>query len=117
MFYRSRKASIYRVLSNQSGSVARSISIHGGVLHAEVMPISRNNKLVVNSHVKSSSYVGDLSTRELCYKSLISKRDNNRHSYFLLSTFSDLTIHNRDQEFKVHQLVICGLSEYFSRLY
>ncbi|KAL1979195.1 hypothetical protein VTN96DRAFT_6523 [Rasamsonia emersonii] len=38
-------------------------------------------------------------------------------SYFLSSRFSDLTIYTEDQEFKVHRLVVCGRSEYFSRLF
>ncbi|CRG90850.1 hypothetical protein PISL3812_07896 [Talaromyces islandicus] len=38
-------------------------------------------------------------------------------SYLLSGQFSDLTIRTIDQEFKVHRLVVCGQSEYFSRLY
>ncbi|KUL81280.1 hypothetical protein ZTR_10828, partial [Talaromyces verruculosus] len=38
-------------------------------------------------------------------------------SYLLSAQFSDLTIRTIDQEFKVHRLVVCGQSEYFSRLY
>ncbi|KAL2864416.1 BTB/POZ protein [Aspergillus lucknowensis] len=37
--------------------------------------------------------------------------------YFHASTFSDLTIVTRDQKFEVHKLIICGQSEYFSRLF
>ncbi|PYI17275.1 BTB/POZ domain protein [Aspergillus violaceofuscus CBS 115571] len=37
--------------------------------------------------------------------------------YYASSKFSDLTIHTLDQDLKVHRLVVCGQSEYFSRLY
>lgn len=37
-------------------------------------------------------------------------------SYFVSSKFSDITIRTKLQEFKVHRLVICGQSEYFSLL-
>ncbi|OJZ80027.1 hypothetical protein ASPFODRAFT_38456 [Aspergillus luchuensis CBS 106.47] len=66
------------------------------------MSTSGNDKLIANSHDKSRIYAGDLSA--------------SIKSYFLSSAFSDLTIHTKDQEFKVHRLVICGQSEYFSRL-
>ncbi|RAL03460.1 BTB/POZ domain-containing protein [Aspergillus ibericus CBS 121593] len=38
-------------------------------------------------------------------------------SYFLSGEFSDLTICTVDREIKVHRLVVCGQSEFFSRLY
>ncbi|PLB47857.1 hypothetical protein P170DRAFT_465392 [Aspergillus steynii IBT 23096] len=57
----------------------------------------------MGGHDKSTTYTGDLSA--------------SLKSCFLSSAFSDLTIHTKDQEFKVHRLVICGQSEYFSRLY
>ncbi|EED15811.1 BTB/POZ domain protein [Talaromyces stipitatus ATCC 10500] len=38
-------------------------------------------------------------------------------SYILSAQFADLTIRTVDQEFKFHRLVVCGQSEYFSRLY
>ncbi|PYI05223.1 hypothetical protein BO78DRAFT_447876 [Aspergillus sclerotiicarbonarius CBS 121057] len=38
-------------------------------------------------------------------------------SYFFSGEFSDLTICTVDQEFKVHRVVVCGQSEFFSRLY
>ncbi|OJJ42337.1 hypothetical protein ASPZODRAFT_162257, partial [Penicilliopsis zonata CBS 506.65] len=37
--------------------------------------------------------------------------------FFVSGQFSDLTIHSTDQEFKVHRLVVCGQSEYFSLLF
>ncbi|KAL3474861.1 BTB/POZ protein [Aspergillus californicus] len=37
--------------------------------------------------------------------------------YFHTSTFSDLTIVTRDQKFEVHKLIVCGQSEFFSRLF
>ncbi|KAB8263878.1 BTB/POZ protein [Aspergillus pseudonomiae] len=37
--------------------------------------------------------------------------------FFVSSDFSDLTICTADQEFKVHRLVVCGQSAYFSRLF
>ncbi|RAL15393.1 uncharacterized protein BO97DRAFT_440806 [Aspergillus homomorphus CBS 101889] len=37
--------------------------------------------------------------------------------YYVSSEFSDLTVHTKIQEFKVHRLVVCGQSEFFSRLY
>ncbi|OOF96480.1 hypothetical protein ASPCADRAFT_4523 [Aspergillus carbonarius ITEM 5010] len=38
-------------------------------------------------------------------------------SYFSSGEFSDLTICTINQEFKVHRLVVCGQSEYFSRMF
>ncbi|KAE8368636.1 BTB/POZ protein [Aspergillus caelatus] len=37
--------------------------------------------------------------------------------FFISSDFSDLTICTADQEFKVHRLIVCGQSAYFSRLF
>ncbi|KAL4912601.1 BTB/POZ protein [Aspergillus aurantiobrunneus] len=37
--------------------------------------------------------------------------------YFHASTFSDLTIVTRDQKFEVHKVIVCGQSEFFSRLF
>ncbi|PYH45460.1 BTB/POZ domain protein [Aspergillus saccharolyticus JOP 1030-1] len=36
--------------------------------------------------------------------------------YYSSSEFSDLIVHTSDQDFKVHRLVVCGQSGYFSRL-
>ncbi|KAL4777963.1 hypothetical protein BJX76DRAFT_363185 [Aspergillus varians] len=37
--------------------------------------------------------------------------------YFHASTFSDMTIVTKDQKFDVHRLIVCGQSEFFSRLF
>ncbi|KAB8249751.1 BTB/POZ protein [Aspergillus flavus] len=37
--------------------------------------------------------------------------------FFISSDFSDMTICTADQEFKVHRLIVCGQSAYFSRLF
>ncbi|EAW06333.1 BTB/POZ domain protein [Aspergillus clavatus NRRL 1] len=37
--------------------------------------------------------------------------------FFRSSIFSDLKIISKDQEFKVHRLIICGQSAYFARLF
>lgn len=46
-----------------------------------------------------------------------SHQSTNKNSYFLSSKFSDLTVSTEDAEFKVHKMVLCGRSEYFSRLF
>ncbi|KAJ9194390.1 hypothetical protein DTO164E3_5368 [Paecilomyces variotii] len=38
-------------------------------------------------------------------------------SFFASSTFSDLTIVTKDQEFKVHKLIVCSQSGFFARLF
>ncbi|KAJ9306773.1 hypothetical protein DTO217A2_3760 [Paecilomyces variotii] len=38
-------------------------------------------------------------------------------SFFASSTFSDLTIITKDQEFKVHKLIVCSQSGFFARLF
>ncbi|KAJ9216760.1 hypothetical protein DTO166G4_1606 [Paecilomyces variotii] len=38
-------------------------------------------------------------------------------SFFVSSTFSDLTIVTKDQEFKVHKLILCAQSGFFTRLF
>ncbi|KLJ07494.1 hypothetical protein EMPG_17010 [Blastomyces silverae] len=38
-------------------------------------------------------------------------------SFFISSTFTDFTIQVADEEFKVHKLIICGQSEFFSRMF
>ncbi|PYI33038.1 POZ domain-containing protein [Aspergillus indologenus CBS 114.80] len=38
-------------------------------------------------------------------------------NYYSSSEFSDLTVHTLDQDFQVHRVVVCGQSEYFSRLF
>ena len=40
-----------------------------------------------------------------------------KYSFFNSPHFSDLTVKVDDTEFKVHKVILCSRSEYFSRLY
>jgi hypothetical protein len=39
----------------------------------------------------------------------------NNFSYFRSSKYSDLVIHCEDQKFKVHKVIVCGQSSFFSK--
>ncbi|KMU74568.1 hypothetical protein CISG_04275 [Coccidioides immitis RMSCC 3703] len=45
------------------------------------------------------------------------KENLKRYGYGLNSQFADLTIRVADEEFKVHKVVVCGQSEFFSRMF
>ncbi|CRG91090.1 hypothetical protein PISL3812_08138 [Talaromyces islandicus] len=71
---------------------------------AEILPEMDNNQLdkaVIKP--EDAGNRGDLTT--------------SIQDFFNSSRFSDLTIVTKDQEFKVHKLIVCALSDYFSRLF
>lgn len=78
-----------------------------------------SNDQLALSKTQLGESIGDLSAsiQEFVPLSTSSRAYAKGDRYFHSSTFSDLTIVTKDRELKVHKIIICGQSGYFSRLF